>query len=209
MATADRFWDNRADRYAAQPIADEDAYQTKLRLTRGYLRPDMELFEFGCGTGSTAIVHAPHVAHIRAIDFSARMLEIAEAKARAAGVSNISFERAEITSLPEAAGRYDMILGLSILHLLEEVDLVIGKVRRMLRPGGLFVSSTACLGDTMPIFKYAGPLGRALGLLPPLTVMTSDELVGKLERAGFRIAHRWLPGRGKALFVIAEKPGAA
>jgi ubiquinone/menaquinone biosynthesis C-methylase UbiE len=206
MAEASRFWDNQAERYAAQPIADEAAYRTKLQVTRQHLRPDMQLLEFGCGTGGTAIAHAPNVAHIRAIDFSERMLDIAREKARKAGISNISFERAEIGSLAVADGSYDMVLGLSILHLLKDVDLVIGKVFRMLRPGGLFVSSTACLGETMAFFKYLGPVGRALGMLPQLNVMTADELVGKFETAGFRIAHRWQPGRNKAVFVIAQRP---
>src|SRR5215217_1657238 len=61
----DRFWDNLAERYARQPIADEAAYQTKLDITRSYLHPDMAVLEFGCGTGSTALQHAPHVRHIR------------------------------------------------------------------------------------------------------------------------------------------------
>jgi cyclopropane fatty-acyl-phospholipid synthase-like methyltransferase len=30
------------------------------------MRPDMEVLEFGCGTESTALEHAPHVAHIEA-----------------------------------------------------------------------------------------------------------------------------------------------
>jgi cyclopropane fatty-acyl-phospholipid synthase-like methyltransferase len=37
---------------------------------------DMEVLEFGCGTGSTAIVHAPHVKELRAIDISEKMIGI-------------------------------------------------------------------------------------------------------------------------------------
>ena len=76
-----RFWNIMAKRYSKSPVPDEAAYQKKLQVTRKYFRPDMKVFEFGCGTGSTAIVHAPYVKHIQAIDVSSKMVEIAEAKA--------------------------------------------------------------------------------------------------------------------------------
>jgi ubiquinone/menaquinone biosynthesis C-methylase UbiE len=208
MATASKFWDRLADHYARQPIADEDAYRTKLRVTQGYFRPEMEVLEFGCGTGGTAIIHAPFVRHIRAIDFSEKMLEIARAKAAEAGVGNISFERADIAELAAQDERYDAVLGLSILHLLEDKDAVIAKVFAMLKPGGIFVSSTTCIGDTMKIFKFVAPIGKAMGLLPQLDVMTSNDLVAGLSAAGFGIDHQWQPGKGKAVFIVARKPAS-
>lgn len=206
MAQASKFWDRLADRYSRQPIADEDAYRTKLEVTRRYFRPDMEILEFGCGTGGTAILHAPFVRHIRAIDFSERMLDIARGKAAAAGVANVSFERGDIAELVEADGGYDAVLGLSILHLLRDKDAAIAKVARMLKPGGVFVSSTTCIGDTMKLFKLVAPIGKAVGLLPQLDIMTSEELAASLSNAGFEIVHRWQPGRGKAVFIVARKP---
>jgi len=202
-----RFWDRLAERYSRQPVADEAAYQHKLRVTGGYLKPDMQLLEFGCGTGSTALVHAPKVRHIRAIDFSGNMLDIARAKAEAAGIGNVTFEQADIGSLQVAAETYDMVLGLSILHLLRDKQAVIAKVAHMLKPGGLFVSSTACLGDTMSAFKVLAPIGKALRLLPQLDVMTTAELRSSIEKAGFHIAQCWQPRKGAAVFIVARKPG--
>lgn len=200
----DRFWDKLAERYASQPIADEAAYQRKLQITRDYLRPDMDVLEFGCGTGGTAILHAPHVRHITAIDFSASMLAIARRKAAETGVGNLSFEQADITSFAAPQGSFDVILGLSILHLLADKDAVIAKVFRLLKPGGVFISSTTCVGDTMGLFKLIAPLGKAVGLLPQLDVMTTAELVASLTGAGFAIEQQWQPGKGKAVFIVAR-----
>jgi cyclopropane fatty-acyl-phospholipid synthase-like methyltransferase len=61
MTTSPRFWNWMAKRYARQPVANEAAYRQKLETARSYLRPDMNVLEFGCGTGSTALLHAPHV----------------------------------------------------------------------------------------------------------------------------------------------------
>ena len=90
MVQTAKFWDKTADRYAKAPIKNEAAYQKKLEITRGYLQPDMEVFELACGTGTTAIAHSPFVKHIMAIDISSRMLEIAKGKADAENIGNIS-----------------------------------------------------------------------------------------------------------------------
>ena len=72
--------------YAKRPVTDETAYQRKLKLTQDYLSPDMEVLELGCGTGTTALFHAPFVKHITGIDISRNMLEIARAKAESGNV---------------------------------------------------------------------------------------------------------------------------
>ncbi|MDA0786158.1 MAG: methyltransferase domain-containing protein [Proteobacteria bacterium] len=206
MNSDSKFWDRHAARYAKSPISDEDSYQQKLKITREYLRPDMELLEFGCGTGSTALVHAPLVKHIRATDISLKMIEIARAKANAQRVTNVDFEVAAIDDLNNPDETYDAVLGLSILHLLEDRDAAISRVRAMLKPGGVFVSSTACLGDTMKFFKLIGPLGKFFGLLPVIRVFTVQDLVASLTHGGFEIEHQWQPGKGKSVFIVARKP---
>jgi ubiquinone/menaquinone biosynthesis C-methylase UbiE len=209
MSDLSPFWDRLADKYASQPIADQTAYRTKLARTQEFLHPGMEIFEFGCGTGGTAILHAPHVRHIKAIDFSEAMLGIARGKAAAAGVDNVSFERADITSFAAPDASFDVILGMSILHLLADKDAVIAKVFGLLKPGGIFISSTTCLGDTMGVFKAVAPLGKAVGLLPQLNVFTTEELVRSLTEAGFTIEQQWQPGKGKAVFIVARAGSAA
>ncbi|MEQ8701380.1 MAG: class I SAM-dependent methyltransferase, partial [Bauldia litoralis] len=141
-------------------MADEAAYRQKLQMTRECFRPDMSVLEFGCGTGTTAIAHAPYVRRIEAIDSAPRMIEIARQRAEAADVSNVAFAVGSIEALPTPARPFDAVLGLSILHLVADPDAVVAKVHRLLRPGGVFVSSTMCLGDTMKWIKYIDPLGR-------------------------------------------------
>lgn len=207
MNPSSRFWDRIAERYSKRPVADEASYQKKLAVTRTYLRPEMKVLEFGCGTGSTAITHSPFVKHIRAIDISSKMLEIARGKATRGGVGNVTFEQETIEEVSVSDHSLDVVLGLSILHLLDNKEEAIAKVHRMLKPGGVFVTSTACIGDTMKFFKIIAPVGRLLGLMPLVKVFTTDELVASLTAAGFEIDHQWQPGKGKAVFVVAKKPG--
>ena len=200
-----RFWDRIAERYAKKPVADEASYQRKLRITRSYLRTDMELLEFGCGTGSTALALAPDVARITAIDISSKMVGIARRKAESSGVANVAFLRAAIDDFEAPTGGFDSVLGMSILHLLEDRDAVVAKVHGLLKPGGVFVTSTACIGDFMRSFKLIAPVGRFLGVLPLVKVFTAVDLENSLKEQGFRIAERWQPGKGKSVFIVAVK----
>lgn len=206
MDNSTKFWDKIAERYSKQPIADEAAYQKKLQVTREYLQPDSSVLEIGCGTGSTAIAHAPYVKNIRAIDFSSKMIEIAVSKAKANNVENITFEQSTIDNISLSAETFDVVLGLSILHLLDNWKEVIAQVYKILSPGGVFITSTACLGDTMKFFKFIAPIGKFLGLMPNVLVFTTKELEDSLTDAGFEIDYKWQPAKGKAVFIVAKKP---
>ena len=205
MDQSTRFWDKIADRYSKRPIADEAAYQKKLQVTREYFQPDMEVLEFGCGTGSTAITHAPYVKHIQAVDISSKMIAIAQSKADAINVDNVTFKRSTINEFSVSDQTLDAVLGLSILHLLDNKEEVIAKVYKMLKPGGIFVTSTACIEDTMKFFKVIAPIGKILGLMPLVKVFTTKELKDSLTDAGFEIDYQWQPGNGKAVFIVAKK----
>lgn len=212
MTQSTKFWDKVADRYSKQPIANEAAYQNKLQVTQAYFQPEMDVLEIGCGTGSTALIHAPHVKHIRAIDFSKNMIAIAQSKADAQNIDNVTFEQASIDELSVPDQSLDMVLGLNVLHLLADKDVAIAKVYNMLKPDGLFVTSTVCLGDGMAWFKWIAPVGTFLRLFPMVKVFTVTDLEQSLTNAGFEIDHqrqpdefKWQLGSGKVAFIVAKK----
>jgi len=205
VTNSSKFWDRIAERYSKRPVSDEAAYQQKLQVTRKYFRADMEVLEIGCGTGSTAIAHAPYVSHIHAIDISSKMIGIAKDKADAKNISNITFEHLGIEELLVPAQTLDAVLGLSVLHLLDNKEAAIATIYEKLKPGGIFVSSTACIADTMKFFKYIAPLGEFVNLMPLVRVFTAKELKDSLIDAGFEIDHCWQPGKGKAIFIVAKR----
>lgn len=207
MSKSEKYWDKTAERYAKSPVSDESTYQKKLAETQSFFRPDMRIVEFGCGTGTTAIHHAPHVQHIDAIDISEKMVEIGRAKARKAGIDNITFTRGTLTDFNAEAASFDAVLGLNVIHLLPDREAVIAEVARILNPGGIFVSSTACLGHSFLRFiKLVAPLGKMLGLMPDVFIMTEEKLASEITHAGFKIERQWHHGKsGIAVFMIARK----
>ena len=199
------FWNKLADKYSRRPISDEATYQKKLEVTREYFQPDMEVLEIGCGTGTTAIAHAPFVEHIRATDLSTRMVEIAKDKAKAAGIDNVTFEALSVDALDVPDASIDSVMAHNILHLLEDRERAIADIHNMLKPGGVFVTSTACIGDMMLPLRLIIPVGRFLRLFPLVKVFSVAELKGSLENAGFEIDYEWQPKKSSAAFIICRK----
>ncbi|MCV3271818.1 class I SAM-dependent methyltransferase [Roseobacter sinensis] len=202
-----RFWDRVAPGYAKRPVADPAAYARKLEITQSHLRPEMEMLEFGCGTGTTALTHAAHVRHVLAFDVSAQMIAIAEDKAQAQGVENVTFVQNRIEDFEPPEGRYDAVLAMSILHLLKDPRAAVNKSFEMLTPGGTFHSSTVCLKTGMWWFWPIARLGKALGLLPHVLFLGPHDLERMVREAGFEIETSWQPGKKIAIFIVARKPG--
>ena len=205
MYKPDKVWNRFAKGYAKSPVSNEAAYQEKLKITRTYFTPESEVLEFGCGTGTTAVSHAPFVKHIHAIDVASKMLEFGRTKAEAADLSNITFTCANIEGFSENGAAYDVIMGHSILHLLEDKEAVIATVYDMLKPGGVFISSTMFVSGKKPFLRTGLAIGNRLGLLPLVRFFSVEELVQSLINAGFTIDQQWLPENSDAVFIVAKK----
>lgn len=204
MKDSKTFWDKAAPRYAKSPIRDERSYQKKLTITQNYFRPNWRVLEFGCGTGSTAILHAPYLTHILATDISSEMLAIAKQKVRESGITNVSFQEGTLDSLELEPESFDAILGLNILHLLEDVEGTLVRTRELLKPGGIFVSSTALVAEIKLHWRLLIPLMQSLGFAPYVNRFNKSELTTLLNRLGFSIDYEWQPTR-ESIFLVSKK----
>lgn len=191
MTSDARFWNKISAKYAKSPIRDEAAYRYTLERTRSYLKDGDTVAELGCGTGSTAIELAPAVSRMVATDLSSAMLDVGKERAWDAGVSNIEFHCAPAEQIPD--GPYDAILAHNLLHLLPNTDEVLQSVAAALRPGGLFISKTPCLGEARGslkyyLFKIAIPLMQLVGKAPSNVEFTRiADLEVAIQKAGFEI----------------------
>ena len=204
MTDVAQFWDKIAEKYAARPVDDMASYEYKLERAQAHMRPDMQVLEFACGTGTTALNHAGHVARYRAIDISPEMIRIASAKP---GAGDVDFEVADFNTMELAPESLDMIQAHSILHLLPDPAATLARAHAALKPGGLFVTSAPCLGRHWWLRPIAWG-GLALGKFPALTWFNEDKLRQMVKDQGFEIIEDWQPkGRITALFLVARKAG--
>lgn len=201
------FWDGVAAGYAKRRIGDAAAYEEKLRITQALLTPQAQVLELGAGTAMTAVRHAPFAARVHATDLSEAMLEIGRRRAAEAGVQNVSFERASVETLDAAPGAWDAVLAMSLLHLLEDPDAALRRIHGWVKPGGVFVSSTVCLGDSHGWLRPVVRVMRWLGKAPPVRFERQDALLGRIEAAGFALERVWRPTSRAAVFAVARRPG--
>ena len=204
MHRSQRFWNFMAKKYARTPVGDPAAYKHKLEMTRELLKPDMKVLEFGCGTGTTALIHAPYVAHIQAIDYSKSMIDIARAKAWDASITNVSFDVATIEDWVADDASYDMVQAHSILHLVLDMDAVLARTRSLIKTGGIFISSTVCLGEHSRLEKALMSVAGALRILPYVAKIDGDQLANSIKRAGFEIEYKFRPNDTGSIFIIAR-----
>ncbi len=203
-----RFWDRIARKYAASPIEDMAGYERSIEHARRLLKNTDAVFEFGCGTGTTALKLAPSVARYVATDFSPEMIAIAREKATAEGCANLEFA----VTAPESAqwpdARFDAALGFNVLHLIQDRAAALRGVHRLLKPGGLFFSKTPQLKAMNPGIRLLVPLMQAVGQAPYVSFLSADDLECDISANGFEIIERAKHGSGKKdirTFFVARK----
>lgn len=195
MQSTEAFWNKIAPKYARNPVPDEQVYARKLKITQSFLKPDMRVLEFGCGTGTTALHHAPFVKEYIATDIAREMIRIAEQKRSDDGAANVQFSVGTLDSAREQEQKFDAVLGLNVLHLLPDWRTQIETIHRLLPAGGLFITSTGCLKEKLPwsLLRFAAPLFRAVHVFPTLAFFNKREFRDCIVQTGFEVVHDWTP----------------
>jgi SAM-dependent methyltransferase len=205
------FWDRVAARYAKAPMREPEAYEATLARVRAHLGPEDRVLELGCGTGTTAVALAPHVAAYEARDISANMLAIGRERAVAAGVETLRFAPGDLAE-EIAGGPFDAVLAFNVLHLVPDLDGALGRIHAALAPGGRFISKTPCLaaGGLSPKYRAILMLlpalqwlGKAPGFLHRLAVA---DLERRVRAAGFEVIEAAdLPAKPPSRLIVARR----
>ncbi len=211
MKNAAAFWDRIATRYARSTIADMPAYTHTLERTRSYLKPEDRALEIGCGTASTALELAGNVTEIVASDVSSKMIEIGRGKVADRGITNIRLVAADLCDPALGPSPYDVVMAFNILHLVDDLPASLARIRDLVKPGGLFISKTICLGDErvplkIRLFLKLLPLMRLVGLAPDVRFFPVDQLDGWVRAAGFEIIEAGnFPASPPRRYLVARK----
>ncbi|MEJ6404481.1 class I SAM-dependent methyltransferase [Yoonia sp. 2307UL14-13] len=177
------FWDRLALKYSRKPIDNVPAYEATLDRTRTFLHADDHILEMGCGTGGTAILLAPSVAHVTATDISEKMVEIARAKKQP---GNVSFQQAAALSpVPDAP--FDAICAFNLLHLLPDLPKALAHLKASVKPGGFVITKTPCLGEMNMFLPIAIGAMRLVGRAPYVNSFTINALEQAFRETGFTL----------------------
>lgn len=202
------FWDGIAEKYAAKPVDDPEAFERKIAHTRGLLPPDAVVLEVGSGTGSLALRLSDACAHIHGLDVSGEMVRIARSKASAAQTANLTFHTGAFDATFEALepASVDMVCAFSILHLVPDLDDALSRALALTKPGGVLVSSTVCLGDTWVPYGPILAFMRWIGKAPPVHLLRRAALLEAMQRAGWTdVAEVDVAASSDIAFVTARR----
>ncbi|MCI0681956.1 MAG: methyltransferase domain-containing protein [Gemmataceae bacterium] len=200
-------------RTCAEQLADTPLIACDRAFVLEHCRPPGRLIDLGCGAGRLAIPLAQHGYRVTAVDLSEHMLGIVGDKARAAGVhvARLQANLVELDCL--AGGSFDHAACLfSTLGMIAGADArrrFLAHVRRLVRPGGVFVVHVH--NRWFHVWTSAGRrllwrnwrrslLGRETSgdfLMPPhqgvggfpMHLFTRREIAGLLRDAGFDVLH--------------------
>ncbi len=103
------------------------------------------VLDIATGTGFTAFVLAPKVAHVVATDLTAEMVAKATELANEQRIHNVDFALADAEILPFASATYDIVTCRLAPHHFQDVPAFLSEVHRVLRKDGRF-----CLVDSVP-----------------------------------------------------------
>jgi ubiquinone/menaquinone biosynthesis C-methylase UbiE len=151
------------------------------------------LLDIGCGTGTQCNDLSSSVNHVIGIDISRKLLAIAEQRKAERVIENVEFINATIFDerfnpasfdmvmafyvlhFHEDPASFDMVMAFYVLHFHEDIDEVFRRIHRLLKPGGLFVSETACMADKDVITGKVVRIAGKLGFLPLINLLSTQQ----------------------------------
>jgi len=102
------------------------------------LSADMEVLDFGCGTGLVSLCILPYVKKITGVDGSEGMVSVFQEKIKANNIPNCSavYFHSEQSFLPPGEHSYDLIITTMTFHHIKDIRKVLGEFFSVLKPGG-------------------------------------------------------------------------
>lgn len=206
MNKSEKFWDRQANNFdGGSEEPDLDTLKTVERLQK-YLHSSDTVLDYACGTGPMALAIADLVQTVYAIDISANMLAIAQRKASERQIENIQFAQTTLFDARFSPESCDMVLAFNILHLLENPGDAILRISELLKPGGIFVSSSACMGERGKLISVVLSLLSKTGVTPDINKFTISDLEAFMANGRFQIIESEISGQQVTeYFVVATK----
>ena len=207
MVTPREFWNMRSRTYDQQSGEEyAQAYEKTVSNTLKYLTGEARVLEFACGTGITTVAIAPHVSFVRAIDISDEMVGKAREKIQALGLSNVELSQTDLFDPCLEEGSFDAVTAFNVLLYVENRAQVLERIRSLLKPDGMFLSATDCLGEGITRVGIRKFWKSHTGSMPYVAFDSRKKLEGEIARAGFTVLEREnLFSTPPNLFVAAKK----
>jgi SAM-dependent methyltransferase len=181
-------WETMRDHFE-----DGAAAITRRLLDLGRVRRGQRVLDVATGHGEPALSAARLVGpsgEVVGIDISPAMLEVA--RRRAAGMDNVHFVEADVETLDQPPGSFDVVLSRFGLMLTLDHGAAFRALRRVLAPGGVLAAAVWGPPDEHLLSVGPAALARLLDRSPPppdrpgpFSMSDPSRLIEELTAAGF------------------------
>jgi len=178
--------------YISTALGFDNKYNHKTWVGKMYFRNINKLMDFlniqkkekildiGCGTGNYSIEAAKLGALVTGIDLSSEMLKIAKEKAINAGL-NIKFMKMDAENMLFSSDYFDKIVTASVPHVVENIDIFLMEISRVLKPGGYAVIHIV---NPYSVAGIETIIEKTFHIHPPIRIITPLQLRTKAKKYG-------------------------
>jgi 2-polyprenyl-3-methyl-5-hydroxy-6-metoxy-1,4-benzoquinol methylase len=210
MNKAEKYWDKVSNKLEKRSEKFDQTEIRTLENTIPYLNVGDIVLDYGCATGTMAIKVADKVKKIHGIDISRKMIDAAKAKVAKRKIINTDFTQSTIFDERYKSESFDVILALNILHFIEDTKKVMTRMNELLKPGGLIISVTPCLGEKKSFIKILifllVFLQTKMGIHPYIIFFRISDLEDSFADGNFQIVETEnLRSTANQHFIIAKK----
>lgn len=122
-------WEKPQQVNLANGVADTMIRELNLSL-------DMDVMDYGCGSGLISMRLQPLVKSVVGVDSSKGMIEVFQEKIRKTGVQNVSAQWADLEDGGEVKGKFNLVVSSMAFHHVRKNSLVLKRIYDLLLPGG-------------------------------------------------------------------------
>ena len=136
MNLTKRDFDKEAASWDSLPRVKLAADVSKAILGHLQLKPNMDVLDFGCGTGLVSFPLGSLVHSVTGVDTSKGMLEVFKGKVQREQIDNIKTLYLDLAKGDTVSGRYHVIISSMTLHHVKDPLDILKQFNRALLPGG-------------------------------------------------------------------------
>lgn len=112
------------------------------RLLLGYIKPETDIIELGCGTAGLGLLLASNFNKYHGVDISPVIIESARHDARRKGIDNMTFSVADCRNLDrEHENKFDLAWSQGLVEHFDNPNVVVQSHIRVVKPGGTILIS--------------------------------------------------------------------
>jgi len=194
------------DRVSSKSKPEPNQTASKIiESSKEFLEKDNYLLDFGCGSGAITNKLAKLTKAIDAIDISSGMLEFAKKQAEVNSIGNINYMQTTIFDERFKENTFDVILAFNVLHYISDLPSHMERINALLKPNGIFISSTACMNEKRSLIRYLMLLLTKIGIVPKMKFYKKVELENLIKNGKFEMIKSERISKLPEYFIVTRK----